>query len=130
MPDDSELDYIQTFLEEVTTLLIVETFETKRKIKQVTTAKKCLVEPGQFLNVDGAFFTKRYKIKLSVANEIIMTSIINEIIDGIIVYNKGATGLTKVSVMCNLKLVYTNKSYIENGIWLNDLFIDIEWVTS
>ena len=59
-----------------------------------------------------------------------MTSVITEIIDGITTYNKRGAGFTFPVTMCNVKSIYTNKSYIDNNRWLNDLFIDVEWVTS
>lgn len=63
--------------------------------------------------------------------EITMTSIINEIIDGFNLYNESRAGLTSVATMCNLKYVYSGRSFIEvNGRWNQDLWIDVEWVTS
>lgn len=128
MPDDSELDYIKTFIEEATTGLTVATFETIRKVEKVAGVKKSLVEPGEIISTDGSFYKKRYKIKLSVATEAIMTAIINEIINGTSTYNKRGTGFTFPASMCNVNFVYTNKSYIFNNIWLNDVFVDVEWV--
>lgn len=126
-----ELAHLKTFIEEVTTTLIVSTWDAIRKVNQVTTAKKALIEPGEILSRDGSFYIKRYKIKLSVATEAIMTSIINEIIEGTILYNKRGAGLTYPAIMANTNFVYTNKSYIgQSNRWLNDIYLDVEWVTS
>jgi len=126
----SELGHIDTFITEATTSVIVESFLTKRKISKLTTAKKALIEPGELLSVDGSFFKKRYKIKLQMDTEANMMSTINDIIDGTIAYNKRDGTLTEVSIMCNIKFVYTNKAFIVNGIWKQDIYLDIEWVTS
>ena len=126
-----ELAHLKTFIEEVTTTLIVSTWDAIRKVNQITTTKKALIEPGEILSRDGSFYIKRYKIKLSVATEAIMTSIINEIIEGTILYNKRGVGLTYPATMANTNFVYTNKSYIgQSNRWLNDIYLDVEWVTS
>jgi len=64
-------------------------------------------------STDGAFYKKRYKVKLSLENEANMMSIINKIINGTIAYNKRDGTLTEVSVMSDNKFVYSNKSWIE-----------------
>jgi len=131
MVDDSELDYLKTLIEEITTSLIVATFETTKNIGAVTSTKKCLIYPGETLSIDGDFYKKRYMIKLVMETEITMTSIINEIIDGFNLYNESRTGLTSVATMCNVKYVYSGRSFIEpNGRGNQDLWIDVEWVTS
>lgn len=131
MPDDSELDYLKTLIEEITTSLIVATFETTRNIGNVTTGKKCLIYPGETLSTNNDFYKKRYLVKLSMETEITMTGIINEIIDGFNLYNQSRAGLTSVATMCNVKYVYSGRSFIEvNGRWNQDLWIDVEWVTN
>ena len=126
----SELGHIDTFITEATTTVIVESFLTKRNIESLTTAKKALIEPGELLSVDGAFYKKRYKIKLQMDTETNMMAAINGIIDGTIKYNRRDGTLTEVSVMCNIKFVYTNKAFIVNGIWKQDIYLDVEWCTS
>ncbi len=122
--------YLDTFLTEATTAVIVESFLTKRKVSQLTTTKKALIEPGQMLSSDGAFYKKRFKIRLQMDSEANMTSVINEIIDASLKYNKRDGTLTEVSTMCNIKFVYTNKAFIQNNIWKQDIYLDIKWVTS
>jgi len=131
MPDDSELDYLKTFIEEATTALIVNTYETIRKLKRITTGKKCLIEPGEFLSIDGQFYKKRYRLLLTLENEVNMTSILNEIIDGIVVFNKRGAGFTYPSVMCNITFRYSTKFFAEgSNKWYGNIYLDIEWVTS
>ena len=131
MADDSELDYLIKFIDEATTGLTVKSFETIRKVEKIAGVKKCLIEPGELLSVDGSFYKKRFKIKLAVATEIVMTSIINEIIEGAKDYNRRSAGYTFPVTMANIKFVYSNKSYIgDSNRWLNDIYLDVEWVTS
>jgi len=131
MADNSELDYLITFIDEVTTALTVNSYETKRNIEDVAGAKKCLIYPGELLSSDGAFYRKRYLVKLSLENEANMMSIINEIINGTIAYNKRSGSYTYPDVMCNIKFIYTNKSFVSsNGRWNQDVYIDVEWSTS
>lgn len=130
MADDSEMDYLQTFLEEATTALVIDTYETNKKVSDVAGEKKCLIEPGELLSADGSFYKKRFKIKLNVATEAIMTGFINEIIDGCKAYNRRAAGYTYPSVMCNINFVYTNKGWSKYGRWGHDVYLDVEWCTS
>jgi len=130
MADDSELDYLKTFVDEATTGLTVATYETVRRATKIAGIKKCLIEPGETLSTDGAFYKKRFKLKLIVATEAIMTAIINEIIDGCIVYSKRGAGYTFPATMCHVKFVYTNKTFKEGELWKNDVYLDVEWCTS
>lgn len=125
-----ELAHIKLFLEEATTDLIVSTWDAIRKVAGITTTKKALIEPGEILSVDGVFYKKRFKIKLSMSSEANMTSIINEIVEGCLAYSKRAAGYTYPAVMCHVKYVYSNKTYVKGETWLNDVYIDVEWCTS
>ena len=131
MPDDSELDYLITFLDEATTSVTVKSFETIRKLPLIAGTKKILIEPGELLSTDGPFYKKRYKIKIGLENEANMMSIINEIINGTLNYNKRKAGFTYPTVMCNITFVYSNKGWVTTeGRWEYDVFLDVEWSTS
>ena len=131
MVDDSELEYLVTFIDEATTALTVNSYKDKRKIDNVDGAKKCLIEPGEILSVDGAFFKKRYKVKLGLESEENIMAILNEIMAGIVKYNKKDGTFTEVSVMCNIKFAYSNKAWVTpRGRWQHDFFLDVEWATS
>jgi len=131
MAVDSELEYLVRLIEEITTDLIVDNFKDTRNIAMILLGKKCLIYPGETLNTDNKFYKKRYLLKLSMETEETMTAIINEIIDGFHLYNTSRAGLTNVATMCNLKYVYSGRSFVEiNGRWNQDLWIDVEWVTS
>lgn len=90
-----------------------------------------MIYPGETLSVDGSFYKKRYLVKLSLENENNMTSIVNEIVEGIKNYNKRTAGYTYPATMCNLKFAYSAKSFIEgSGRWNLDVYLDVEWCTS
>jgi hypothetical protein len=129
MVDDSELDYLHTWLEAVTTNLAVDTWETKRRVGLMSGDKKALIYPPEILWVNGSFYKKRYKITISMENEANMMSIINEIIEGIRAYNELRTNA--IASMCNLELAYSNKAFVEaNGRWNQDFWLDVEWITT
>lgn len=126
----TRLTVFDTFITEATTSVIVETFITKRKIQQLTTGKKALIEPGEILSSDNIFIKERYKIKLQMDTEANLTTVINEIIDATIAYNRRDGTLTEVATMCNIKFVYSNKAFIKNNIWFQDIYLDVKWSTS
>lgn len=126
----SELGHIDTFITEATTAVVVESFLTKRNIEALTTAKKALIEPGELLSVDGDSYKKRYKVKLQFDTEANIMAAINDIIDAAVAYSKRAVGFTYPAIMRHINFAYTNKAFILNGIWKQDIFIDVEWGTS
>ena len=131
MADDSELEYIDTWLTSVTTSLTVETIKTKKNVNYISGTKKALIFPGETLWIDDSFYKKRYLIKLSLDSEESFMSIFNEMVEGCKLYNTTRAGLTSVGVMCNIEIPYTGKGFIEvNGRMNQDIWLDIEWVTS
>ena len=122
-----ELAHIKTFIEEVTTALVVNTYDTKRF---PTGRKNCLVEVGELMSVDGTSYKKRYRLFLRTTTEAIMTGFINEIIDGCLAYSKRKAGLTVPATMCHIEFRYTNKTHVKEGIWKNEIYLDVEWSTS
>lgn len=126
----SELTHLDLFITEATTSVIVDSFLNERKVERLTTMRKALIEPGELLSVDGVTYKKRYKIKLIMSSETYMMTAINEIIDGCEAYSRRAAGLTYPSIMYHVNFAYTNKAFIDNGIWKQDIYIDVEWGTS
>ncbi len=92
MADDSELDYIKTYLTYSTYLLqndiTVNHFSEVKKISVINASRRILIYPGELLHNDGKFYTKRYKIKLSDTSESEMISMLNAIINGLDSFNK------------------------------------------
>ena len=130
MADNSELEYIDTWLTEVTTSLVVETVKTKKDVSYVSGAKKALIYTGETLWVDNSFYKKRYLIKISMESEENFMAIFNEMVDGCKLYNTTRAGLTSVGVMCNIEIPYTGKGRIEvNNRFNQDIWLDVEWAS-
>ena len=127
MVDDSELDYLITWLTAATTDVTVKSIETTRNISLVGAAKRALIFPPETMWINGAFYKKRYLIKVSAESEANHMAIVNDIIDGCLAYNKNPT----VATMCNINYAYGGRCFVEiNGRWNQDLWIDVEWITS
>jgi len=88
MADDSELEYLDTWLTEVTTNLVVETMKTKGNLSLIGGDKKALIFPPELLWVDNGFYKKRYKVQISMATEELFMAIFNEIVEGCRKYNR------------------------------------------
>ena len=59
-----------------------------------------------------------------------MTGFINEIIEGCLDYSKRIGGFTFPATMCHIEFMYSNKTYVSGEVWLNDVYLDVEWSTS
>ncbi|MFX1371335.1 MAG: hypothetical protein ACFFCE_05700 [Promethearchaeota archaeon] len=137
MADDSELDYIRTFLGKVHTSATVKHISESKSIYSdkygAGKTHRMLVEPGEVLSADNYRYVKRYKIKLSETNEANLMSAFNNILEGILKFNRRETitDYTRPSVMNYIKLAYSNKAYEQDdGRWYEDIFLDITWSTS
>ncbi len=92
MADDSELDYLKTFFTHITSST-VETFSEVKKISNIASTKRLLIFPPELINIDGKFYTKRYKISLLETSEANLMSTFNQIVEGIDIITKGLTTL-------------------------------------
>ncbi|KKM26173.1 hypothetical protein LCGC14_1587460 [marine sediment metagenome] len=89
MADDSELDYLKTFLQYVSPESLVKSFSDIKKIASIGSIRRVLIYPGELMNVDGNFYHKRYKIKISTNSESNLMETFNNIVKGIVDYNRG-----------------------------------------
>ena len=83
MADDSELDYLRTFLTYACLNSTVKHFSEVKKISAINDTRRILVFPGELISVDGKFYTKRYKIKISETSEANLMETFNNIINTI-----------------------------------------------
>ena len=127
MVDTTKLMYLDTFITEATTDVIVESFLTKKKIGRIATKNKAIIEPGQVMSIDGTTHIERYKIKLQTDSHANMMAVKSDIIDGCEAYLHRDVGFTYPEIMHHVYFAYTNKGYVKNGIWKHDIFIDVEW---
>lgn len=134
MPDDSELDYIRTFLGKVHTVATVKQISEVKNISLINDTQRILVYPGEIIKTDYNYFVKRYLVKISETSEANLTTALNNIIDGINKLNKreAITEYTKPGVLVGAELVNSNKPFENSQTkrWDLDINIDFEWVTS
>lgn len=138
MPDDSELDYVRTFLHCVHTVATVKhKFETG-KATNINDTQKMIVYPPELIGSDGDdFYWKRYLIKITETSEANLSTALNNIFIGIRKFNKRTpiTSFTRPGTMCHMRFANANKAHFTkksatNGIWGQDIYIDVEWSTS
>ena len=129
MPDDSELDYIRTFVGEVMTGYTIKQYSETKNISLISDTQRGLVYPGEILTFNDVYYVTRYKLKLSDATELALTAGIKLLIAGAKIYNSRLTGATQVASMTHINLASANQAY-EDGLnkrWNQDIMIDITW---
>ena len=129
MADDSELDYVRTFVGEVMTGYTIKQFSEIKKISLINDTQRGLVYPGEILTMNDVYFESRYKLKLSDTTEAALTAGIKLLIAGAKNYNRRQAGPTQVTGMVYIAVRSGSKSF-ENGTtkrWHVDLNLDITW---
>lgn len=134
MADDSNLDYVRTFIAACHTTATVKQFSEAKNINLINDTERILIYPPELISVDFNHYTERYMVKLSEVNEAGLLGMRNDIITNIEKLNKRETiaGYTRETTLLNAILKYSNKAF-EIGItkrWEQDLFIDFEFSTS
>jgi len=135
MVDDSELDYIVTFLGKIHTTATVGQIETYGNIMLINDTQKMFVLPGELIGSDGDdFYWKRYKVQISETSEANLMTALNNIFIGIRKFNKRTTitAYTRPSTMCHMKFANSTKTFynVKTKRWDIDIWLDIEWSTS
>ena len=82
MVDDSELDYVRTFIGEVMTGYTIKQYSEVKNISLISDTQRGLVYPGEILTFNDVYFVTRYKLKLSDTTEIAMTAGLKLLIAG------------------------------------------------
>lgn len=132
----TELDCVRTFLLKVHTAATTKHAPVEAsKIGDVLDAssQRMLVHPPELMNVDGNFYTQRYRIELQEVGEAGLITAIKNILIGISKFNRRAaiTGFVYASAptMCHMK--YINSSEIEVftkiSSWKCEIWIDVQW---
>jgi len=136
MVDDSELDYLRTFLLKVHTAATTKHKpEEIGRISNVADTQRILVHPPEFMGQDYEdFYWKRYQIEIDETSEANLTTALNNIMIGIRKFNRriAITGFTRPSTMCHVKLGKSTPTRVlaGRGRWKLKLYIDVEWSTS
>ena len=129
MVDDSELDYVRTFIGEVMTGYTIKQYSEVKNISLISDTQRGLVYPGEILTFNDVYFVTRYKLKLSDASEAALTTGLKLLIAGAKLYNSRLTGPTQVASMTHIRLVSGNQAYEVGNTkrWNQDIMIDITW---
>jgi hypothetical protein len=133
MADDSELDYIDTFLTAIHTGYTVETIETTRNINMIADTQAVLVYTGEALNNNGIIINKQYKLQYKDTSEGNLNSAIYGLIEGIRKLNARETiaGYTKDTSIVGMEFVGTGLDYYHVGAntWYANVKIIVRWLT-
>jgi hypothetical protein len=129
MADDSELDYIRTFVGEAMTGYTIKHYSEIRNLHLINDTQRGLVYPGELLTVDEVYYEKRYKLKLEDTTEAALNTGMKNLISGIRKYNRRIAGVTQVASMSVIRISSGNQAYEvgSNKKWNMDIMLDITW---
>jgi len=133
----TQLDDVRTFLLRVCTAStpkhVVEHGNNVHTIIDVT-KQKLLVKQGELIGTDNNVYTKRYKILSSQPTEALLTTTINNLIDGINKLNlrQAIASYTRPSTLIWMELVSVNEGKVnfKNSNWDNQIILDVSYTTS
>lgn len=131
MVDDSELDYIRTFLMKVHTATTAKHLEEAGNLMLINDTQRMLVFPPEALGMSETRITKRYLVKISESSEANLTTALNNIQLGCLKANRRETitAWTRPSTWCYVTIANSTKAFlnIKTKRYDIDLFLDIEW---
>ena len=131
MADDSELDYVRTFLNKVHTVMTFKSFSEARVITAINDTQRGLVYPPELMSATDNYTIKRFDVLLSETTEANLTTAISNILLGIKKLNRreAITTYTRPAALCNIKLMKGTKAF-EQGTtkrWNQTITLDIMW---
>ena len=131
MVDDSELDYIRTFLGKVHTVMTFKGFHETKNITQIADTQRGLVYPPEIINGTDYYTKKRYNIKLSETTEANLSTAIDNILIGCRKLNRKIAITTYTKPASLSKIIYSgsNKAYEHptSKRWVQDIQLDVIW---
>lgn len=135
MVDNSELDYLVTFLAAVTTGVSVGQIEVVTNANLLTGAKTIYLYPGEHIAFGNFYYQKRFNASIVADTEANLTAIINEIIEGLDLLNTRQTigTYTRETTLIHGIISTATKGYFQResgGSWSCNIFLDITWSTS
>ena len=104
MADDSELDYVRTFVGEVMTGYTIKQFSEVKLLSLINDTQRGLVYPGEPILVTDVYYTKRYKLALSDTTEAALNVGYKLLMVGARKYNSRLAGVTQVADMTHIKI--------------------------
>ena len=134
MPDDSELDWIKTFLEKVHTTYTVATIETTKNINNILDTQSILVYPGESLSADRIMIKRQYALQYKDASEGALNSSIYALCEGIDKLNarEAIAAYTRPAALVGMSFVSSGLDFhkIGAGKWYANVKIIVKWLTS
>ena len=131
MADDSELDYIATFLGKIHTAATVKHIDETGKITNIADTQKMLLYPPEILGAYSTRMMKQYQITIIETSEANLTTALNNIQAGILKCNRRETitDFTKPSTWCYCELARSNKAFFnkKTSKWSQDVYLNVEW---
>lgn len=132
LADDSELDYIRTFLAQACTGTTVKHQAEAGSIYDeqayTTATSRIFIFPPELM---GSFSTRkveRYQLQLKESTEALLTTMYNHIQSACQTANRwGSVGTwTRPSTFCNIHVANGNKAFMKES-FSRIIFIDVEW---
>lgn len=134
MADDSELDYVRTFLGKIHTAATVKHISETGNLGNIADTQRMLLYPPEIIAVYATRVVKRYLVKISETSEANLTTAINNIQIGVEKCNRreAITDFTKPSTWCYCEIANGGKAYtnLKTGRFDQDIWIDVEWATA
>lgn len=134
MADDSELDYIATFLGKVHTTHTIKTIETTRNINLIADTQSILVYAGETIKSDIITIKRYYHLQYKDTTEAALNASLYGLNEGIRKANARITitDWTRPSSLIGLKIISGSADYfqIKGGNWYGNVIIEAEWLTT
>lgn len=133
MVDDSELDYLATFIGKVNTTHTVKTIETVRNINTIEDTQSVLIYSGETIGAGSYSVKRQYKLQYKDVTEAALNSSIYAIVEGIRKLNarEAIAAYTKPNSLIGIKFISSANDYfhIGAGNWYgNNVKIEAEWL--
>lgn len=133
MADDSELDYIMTFIGKVNTTHTIASIETTKNINSINNTQSVLIYGGETLSVSGSIMKRQYHIQYKDATEGALNSSLYTLVEGIEKLNarETITDYTKPNSLVGMQFISTGLDYhsFTNGNWYANILITADWLT-
>lgn len=134
MADDSELDYIATFIGKVNTAHTVKTIETVRNINLINDTQSVLIFAGETVGNKKISIKRRYHIQYKDATEGALNSSFYALNEGIRKANarETITDWTRPTNLIGFTFISGGGDYyqIKGGNWYGNVTLEAEWLTT
>jgi hypothetical protein len=134
MADDSELDYIITFIGKVNTAHTPKSIETTKNINLIDDTQSVLIYAGETLSSTSYSIMRQYHLQYKDATEGALNASIYALIEGIRKLNtrETITAYTKPTSLIGMQFISSGKDYKNHlsGNWYANIIITAEWLTT